>query len=272
MAHIRIISPSGAIDPMYIEGATRRLLSWGHIVSEGRYARCHWGRFAGTDEQRLADLTEALTDPAVDYVLCSRGGYGLQRIVDKLSVEGDIPVVIGFSDITALHQWCGLRGKPSLHAIMCKHIATLPEDSLPMRQLRAILDGQPLPYDLPIAGPVVGGNLSVLYGLQGTPYDLQHVYSRIRENGQKPILLLEDIGERHYHVERMLLGLKMSGALDGLAAVLVGQFSDCADDPAMGETLRETIARVLADTVCPAVYDVPVGHVEMNVPIWLNKI
>lgn len=257
MAHIRIISPSGAIEPTYIEGATKRLLSWGHTVEEGRFARAKWGRFAGEDHQRLADLNDALTDTSVDFVLCSRGGYGLQRILPRV-----VPVtkpIIGFSDITALHQ---IAKVPTLHAIMCKHIATLPEDALPLTMLRDVLDGKPLSYDFPVEGEVVGGNLSVLYGLQGTPYAL---------NTDGKTLLIEDICERHYHVERMLLGLKMSGALSNLKALLVGQFTDCNDDPAMNETLRETIARLTHEYDYPVIYDVPVGHVDFNLPIWLGK-
>ena len=75
--NIRIVSPSGVIDPVYIDGAETRLRAWGYIVSEGAHARDTWGRFAGTDEHRLADLIDALHDPSVDYILCSRGGYGL---------------------------------------------------------------------------------------------------------------------------------------------------------------------------------------------------
>lgn len=243
---------------MYIEGATRRLLSWGHTVSEGAHARGKWGRFAGTDEERLSDIRAALSDPSVDYILCSRGGYGLQRILPKIG-----PVrkpIIGFSDITALHQ---IAQVPTLHAIMCKHIATLPEDALPLTMLRDALDGKPLEYPFPLSGEVVGGNLSVLYGLQGTPYGLKNLRGKN--------LLIEDIGERHYHVERMLLGLKMSGALEGLKSLLVGQFTDCDDDPSMNETLRETISRLTAEYDYPVYFDVPVGHVDYNLPIWLKS-
>ena len=127
MKHIRIISPSGAIDPSYINGATARLRAWGYKVSEGAHARGRWGRFAGTDEERLADLNEALRDESVDMILCARGGYGLQRIIDRVA-EIKKPI-IGFSDITALHQLSGICHQPSLHGIMCKHIASLPEDS-----------------------------------------------------------------------------------------------------------------------------------------------
>ena len=80
MKSIRIISPSGAIDPEYIKGATERLLSLGFTVTEGRHSHGVCGRFAATDEERLQDLNEALADSSVDDILCARGGYGLQRI------------------------------------------------------------------------------------------------------------------------------------------------------------------------------------------------
>ena len=102
MKSIRIISPSGAIEPSYIDGAATRLRAWGYKVSEGAHARGRWGRFAGTDDERLADLNEALRDDDVDMILCARGGYGLQRIIDRVAEINK--TIIGFSYITALHQ------------------------------------------------------------------------------------------------------------------------------------------------------------------------
>ena len=271
--HIRIVSPSGAIDPAYIDGAATRLRAWGYIVSEGAHARGRWGRFAGTDEDRLADLTEALLDPTVDAILCSRGGYGLQRIIDR--VPPISKPIIGFSDITELHQLSAISGQPSLHGIMCKHIATLPEDSEPILALRKALAGETLEYhweNHPLnrfgdaCAPIVGGNLSVLYGLQGTPYGLQQSAIRI----QFPILLIEDIGERHYHIDRMLRNLRMSGVLAHLSGLIVGQFSDCDDDPLMQQTVYETIKEVIADYDYPFIFNAPVGHVEHNLPLWIH--
>ena len=110
----------------------------------GAHARDEWGRFAGTDDHRLADLSEAMTDTSVDLILCSRGGYGLQRIIDR--VPAITKPVLGFSDITALHQAAALSGCATIHGIMCKHIATLPEESEPIRALRRILRGEQLEY------------------------------------------------------------------------------------------------------------------------------
>lgn len=271
---IRIISPSGVIDPSYIDGASARLRAWGFAVSEGKHVRSSWGRFAGTDEERLSDLIEALNDPTVDIILCSRGGYGLQRIIDQ--VPTITKPIIGFSDITALHQLSAISNQFSVHGIMCKHIATLPEDSEPIVSLRKLLAGEALEYRWaahPLnnpghaCAPVVGGNLSVLYGLQATPWGLQQSAFRI----QFPILLIEDIGERHYHIDRMMRNLRMSGVLAHLSGLVVGQFSDCEDDPLMQQSVYETIKEVVADYDYPVLFNAPIGHVAHNLPLWLNR-
>lgn len=267
--HIRIISPSGVIDPSFIDGAATRLRAWGYIVSEGAHARDAWGRFAGTDEHRLADIVDAINDPEVDLILCSRGGYGLQRIIDR--VPPITKPLIGFSDITALHQAAGLNAQPTLHAIMCKHIATLPEDSEPILALRKALAGETLNYrwqSHPLnrfgkaSAPIIGGNLSVLYGLQATPYSLPAA--------QRSILLIEDIAERHYHIDRMMRNLRMSGVLANISGLIVGQFSDCDDDPLMSQTVYQTIKEAVADYDYPVIFNAPVGHVERNMPLWIH--
>lgn len=272
MKQIRIISPSGVIDPVYIDGASARLRAWGFAVSEGKHARSRWGRFAGTDEERLSDLIEAINDPTVDIILCSRGGYGLQRIIDR--VPAITKPIIGFSDITALHQLSAFSDQASVHGIMCKHIATLPEDSEPLVALRQLLAGEAVEYRWathPLnnpghaCAPIVGGNLSVLYGLQGTPFGLG------KQSYQFPILLIEDIGERHYHIDRMMRNLRMSGVLAHLSGLVVGQFSDCEDDPLMQQSVYETIKEVVADYDYPVLFNAPIGHVAHNVPLWLNR-
>ena len=274
MKHIRIISPSGAIDPIYIDGAAARLRSWGYQVSAGRYARGRWGRFSGTDAERLADLVEALTDPTVDYVLCSRGGYGLQRIIDRVPTALSTAKIVGFSDITELHQWSLVNGRVSLHGLMCKHLTELPEDSEMIRNWRRALEDQPLRYEVPahplnrageIEGTLVGGNLSVLYGLQCTPYGLTV------NNARCTILFIEDIAERHYHIDRMMQNLRMSGVLARISGLVVGQFADCEDDAGMNESVYETIRRAVEEYDYPVLFDFPAGHMAENMPLWIGK-
>lgn len=285
MESILIISPSGTINPDYIEGAAKRLRSWGYKVKVSPHAFGEYGRFSGTDEERLADLQAALQDPSVDAILCARGGYGLQRIIDKVdlsSLNVNRPTLIGFSDITALHQLYALSSlnvnRSTLHGLMCKHIATLPEDSRALQLFRRALACEPITYTLPAhplnrcgeaQGTLVGGNLSVLYGLQGTPYDLNHVMDAHPEG---VILFIEDVGERHYHIDRMMNNLRMSGVLARIKGLVVGQFTDCEDDPLMGCTVSQTIAQAVESYTFPVLFDFPAGHVEDNCPLWLNTI
>ena len=209
MKHIRILSPAGAIDHDYIIQAKNRLKSWGFHVSLSANAFGEHGRFSGTAQERLSDLNDAFADESVDIILCARGGYGLQQIVDKIALptrpKDQWPLVVGFSDITALHSLMSLHGVPSLHASMCKALATLPDESEALQLLHQALDGDWV-MEMPIAKgkKIIGGNLSVLYGLQGTPYSLNAIIDQCEE---APVLLIEDICERHYHVDRMLNNL-----------------------------------------------------------------
>lgn len=286
---IHILSPSGAIAPDLIDRAAERLRLFGYRVSVAPHAYGAYGRFAGTPAERIADLADALANPAIDAILCARGGYGLQQILPALDNRelllrplalasgSPAPIFIGFSDITALHQWCGIHGIPSLHALMCKHLAELPLDSEPVQLWHQALQGEPLCYTLPahplnragqITGRLIGGNLSVLYGLQGTPYSLARLLDA--EPDTPAILFIEDIAERHYHIDRMMQNLRMSGVLSRIAGLVVGQFSDCDDDPSMNCSVAETILRATDGYDYPVLFDFPAGHVERNLPLWLN--
>ena len=272
---IKIVAPSGAIDSRWIDEASMRLRRWGWKVAEGAHARCCCGRFAGTDAERLQDLNDAFRDTETDIILCARGGYGLQRIIG--SVEPTNKTVVGFSDITALHQVMLKKGFVSLHGLMCKHIAELPEEGEELLHWREAISGRSLCYELAshplnregvVTGKVVGGNLSVLYGLQGTPWSLDMVIESLQE---RPILFIEDIAERHYHIDRMMQNLRLSGVLAKINGLIVGQFTDCDADETMGESIYETILRATEGYDFPILFDFPAGHVEHNLPLWLGK-
>ena len=271
MKHIRIISPAGVIEPNYVTKAKDRLESWGFRVSLGTHVFDQHGRFAGTSEERLEDINAAFADATVDIILCSRGGYGLQQIVDKIVLptrpKEEWPLVVGFSDVTILHALMSVNGVPSLHASMCKALATLQEDDTALMHLRNALETGRMWENAVFAGkPIVGGNLSVLYGLQGTPYSLNAIIDKCETT---PWLLIEDICERHYHIDRMLNNLRMSGVLDRVSGVIVGQFTDCEDDPKMNCTVQQTIAQILSRYNIPVIWDAPYGHIDGNEPILL---
>src|SRR5665647_2171498 len=149
---IRIVSPSGSIHPEFIDGAAKVFTNWGLKVTEGKHARSEYGRFAGTSEQRTADLQEALDDQDVKAVLCSRGGYGLSQIIDKLDFRNfstSPKWLIGFSDITILHNAITNLGIASIHGIMAKHLTELPANGEPTLRLRKILFGELQTYSVP---------------------------------------------------------------------------------------------------------------------------
>ena len=146
MKHIRIISPSGVIAPELITQAQARLESWGYCVSIGKNAMQQYGRFAGTIKQRLSDINEALADPNIDIILCSRGGYGLQQIIDQIVLptrpKTEWPLIVGYSDITALHSLMALHGVPSLQMPKCEDISELTDDDPTLLAMRKALEGK----------------------------------------------------------------------------------------------------------------------------------
>ena len=271
---IRIVSPSGNIEPKYIVGAKKTLSSWGLNVTEGKFARTKYGRFAGTEAQRIADLQEALDDPSVNAILCSRGGYGVAQIIDKLdfSTFAKSPKwLIGFSDITILHNAISNLGVASIHGIMAKHLTQFPADSIHVQKCREILFGQMPTYVVPkhrlnkvgiTHGKLIGGNLSVLIGLRGSQFDLDY---------KNNILFIEDIAERPYHIDRMMQNLRFSGALAQLSGLVVGQFSDCDEDPLMKKSVAQIIASAVSEYDYPVCLNFPAGHVNNNFPLKLGE-
>lgn len=271
---IRIVTPSGAIDPAYIDGAKKTLVSWGLKVTEGEFARTEYGRFGGTKEQRIADLQTALDDPNVRAILCSRGGYGVAQIIDKLDFtkfKANPKWLIGFSDITILHNAISNLNIASVHSIMAKHLTELPADSEQVLMLKDILLGKMPHYQIEAhtqnrngkaEGRLIGGNLSVLAGMIGTSFDLPY---------EGNILFLEEIAEKPYHIDRMMQQLRLSGALSKISGLIVGQFSDCDEDPLMKMSISEIIADAVKDYSYPVCFNFPAGHVDYNLPIVMGE-
>ena len=270
---IRIISPSGSIDTVYIDGAIHVLTGWGYKVTEGVYARSEYGRFAGTPEQRAADLQQAFDDPDVKAILCSRGGYGIAQIIDKIDFTGFVKYpkwLVGFSDITILHNAILNTGICSIHGVMAKQLTELPVESEQVNGLRKILKGKLPAYTLPgerhnrtgqATGKLIGGNLSVFMALRGSRFDMTY---------QDAILFIEDIGEKPYQIDRMIQNLRLSGILGQLSGLILGQFSDCDEDPLMMQSISGLILDAVKDYEYPVGFNFPAGHVDYNLPIILG--
>ena len=271
---IRIVSPSGCIHPQFIDGAKKNLSHWGLTVTEGEFARSQYGRYAGTITQRIQDLQSAFDDPMLKAILCSRGGYGVAQIIDKLDFTNFLASpkwLIGFSDITILHNIINNNGIATIHGVMAKSLTELkPADSEPVIRLKEILFGKMPVYSIPnhmlnrngnVSGKLIGGNLSVLMGLRGSQFDLDY---------KNKILFIEDISEKPYQIDRMMQNLRFSGALSQLSGLVVGQFTDCEEDPLMFQTVAEIIAEAVSEYNYPVCFNFPAGHVDFNLPLVLG--
>lgn len=267
---IIIVSPSSKIDTQFINGARKRLESWGLKVLLGRHAKSGTGRFAGKTKERQADLQAALDDAEIKAILCSRGGYGAVQIMAQLDFTRfrQYPKwLIGFSDITALHNLMQHHGFASLHAPMTRHLTVESADDPCTLHLRNILFGQLPTYSVmkrelnrygTARGVLRGGNLSVLSGLRGTPYDIP---------AEGTILFIEDIGERPHSIERMMYNLKLGGVLEKLSGLIIGQFTDYEEDKSLGRELNRALAVLVETYDYPVCFGFPVGHVTYNLPL-----
>jgi len=221
--------------------------------------RCH-GFLAGKDEERHGELQQALDDPTIRMVLAARGGYGAMRLLEHLNYSGlssTRKLIVGSSDITALLCDVVLRvGLMSVHGPMVEQIPQADAETL--ERLLAAMEGRFPPItNLEVLhpgeaeGPILGGNLTVLCHLVGTPF-------LPRMSGA--ILFLEDVTESPYRIDRALRHLLLARVLDGVAAVLLGEFRECGDQAEVREVLTENFSCL----GIPVLYGLPVGHGPRN--------
>lgn len=264
-----IISPSGYIDSGYIDSAKTVLERWGLKVKMGNYAFNRYGRFGGTVEQRLEDLQNAMDSDDIKLIFCSRGGYGVVHLLNKLNFDRikQYPKwLVGYSDITALHLAFLQNGIASLHAPMTRHLADNPLNEASQFLNKSLFESNSsytiASHNLNRAGKaeghLFGGNLAVLAGLMGTPY------MDVPDNG---ILFIEDIAESPYKIDRMMWQLKLSGTLEQLSGLVIGQFSEYEEDSQMMSSVYESIRNIVDEYNFPLVFDFPVGHVDDNRPL-----
>lgn len=266
---VAIVSPAGAVEPDLIDGACSTLIAWGYVPVVGSHAKGKSHRFSGTDEERLFDLQQAMDDPSISAILCGRGGYGTLRIVDKLDFtefSKHPKWVIGFSDITALHARIEKEGFASIHGVMAKALAHSEENVYATEALRRSMvtlpsyEVEPTQGNIPgrAIGEVVGGNLSLLYSLLGTPYAIQP---------KGKILFIEDLSERMYHIDRMIQALRIAGVFREIEGLIVGRFADIDPDSSFG-SVEKIVLNALEGRKIPVCLDFPLGHIKYNMPLW----
>jgi muramoyltetrapeptide carboxypeptidase len=250
------------------------LESWGYQVHIGKTVGTKFGHFSASDMDRQNELQSMMDDAEIHAILCARGGYGLSRIVSSLDFnkfKANPKWVIGFSDITVLHAAIQKHGIQSIHGPMSAAFGK-GDVGLPfINALKSILEGETLPIDAKphtanrlgsSKGQLVGGNLCLFTHLIGSE-------NQVDTNGK--ILCIEDVGEYHYNVDRMLIQCKNAGLLDGLAGLVVGGFTDMKDSSAdFGETVIEIIQRLTKNTAYPICFDFPISHDLENKPIQLG--
>ncbi len=273
---IGIIAPSRKISKVALQPAVDLFKSWGLKVKLGKNLFADDNQFAGTDEQRRQDFQEMLDDPEVNAIICARGGYGTIRIMDGLNFDGlkSYPKwVIGYSDITVLHSCFSVMiGLPTIHAIMPVNYSFEKGETPSWQKLKSLLFGELPVYEVEphpfnrhgyARGKVVGGNLSVLYSMAGTPYDIDTTGC---------ILFIEDLDEYLYHIDRMMMNLKLSGKLDKLAGLIIGGMSDMRDNTIpFGKSALEIINDYTRNSSYPVIFNFPAGHIEDNYPLVLGK-
>lgn len=270
---IAIISTARSIDVEKLNYAISVFNSWGLEVLESPNLRAVHHQFCGTDEQRTEDLQWALDNNEVKTIICFRGGYGTVRILDNIDYSNCIQNpkwIVGYSDVTALHNKINQLGIQSLHATMPVNFKENSEAAL--ETLKNALFGNKYSINgdyntnnkLGIAkGELVGGNLSILYSLSGTKFDIDTT---------DKILFIEDLDEYLYHIDRIMWNLKLSGKLENLTGLIVGGMTDMHDnDTPFGSNAIEIILEAVKDYNFPVCFDFPAGHIDDNRTLILGK-
>jgi muramoyltetrapeptide carboxypeptidase len=267
---IGILAPAGYMPFEKMETCIETLQDWGYNLSFGNTAHSQsQNYFSGTDEERLADLQQMLDDKNIKAILCARGGYGLSRIIDKISFKKfrkNPKWIIGFSDVTVLHAHIFSNYKiATLHAPMAAAFDDGGFSEPYVQSLKTTLEGKEAEYEAAghylnregkTKGILVGGNLCLLAHLIGSDSDV---------NTKNKILFLEDIGEYLYNIDRLFLQLKRSGKLDKLRGLIIGGFTDSKDTQRpFGMSAYEIIHEHLKDYNYPFCFGFPVSHEKEN--------
>ena len=249
------------------------LENWGLHVVIGKSIGLEENQLAGSDEQRAADLQEQLDNPNIKAIWCARGGYGTIRVVDLIDFtqfKKQPKWLVGFSDVTVLHNHLNTMGFKSIHGIMPISLAKASHEAI--ESLHLSLFGNPLQYAIDphpmnrlgkASGELVGGNLSILYSLLG---------SQSAIDCKDKILYIEDLDEYLYHIDRMMMNLKRNGCLESLKGIIVGSMTDMKDnDIPWGKNALEIIQDVTKKHNVPIIFNFPAGHIADNRALILGN-
>lgn len=277
--HIRIVAPSARVNMDKLKLSVEAIRERGFQVSYGDTVGRSYEMFAGTDNERAQDLMAALCDPKVDAVFCARGGYGAMRLIpylDEYRLRNIPPkIILGYSDITALHSYLRSLGWVTFHGPVVEMDARDwrgPNGDDVFRMLMGgtgILGDNPMQLvsrrtgtESPLLRPWVGGNLSLVSALIGTPY------------GQWPlgsVLFLEEVHESVYRIDRMMAQLYLSGGLRNLDGIVIGEWTECSISEELPHYNPLTVVRQLAEKAhVPLWSGFPSGHGTRKITIPLG--
>lgn len=283
---VSVIAPSSGIEPEGFEKALQNLADLGFKTKVGKSARARNGFLAGNDKERLADLHEAFADKEVKAIWCVRGGYGASRILPDLDfklIAKNPKILIGYSDITALHT--AIHQRTGL-VIFHGPVASSTFSDYAKNHVVNVLMNPSAPYKIEVSpdnaakesnlfktetitkgtcrGRLIGGNLSLLSALAGTPFGLRDVKGKI--------LFMEDVGEQPYRVDRMLTQLKQSIDLRSLAGIALGVFEDCNPKDPNSQSLIDVCRDQFANLNIPVVYGLSFGHIrdQFTLPVGIE--
>jgi muramoyltetrapeptide carboxypeptidase len=274
---IAIVATAGIIkDKSPILKAKELAESWGLNVIIGTNTFNQTNHFAGTDQERLNDFQEALDNKNVKAIWCARGGYGTVRIIDAAdftNFKKNPKWIIGYSDITVLHSHLHNLGFETLHAILGTSMDFNEEKNKPsIASFKKALFGEPLTYSVKesnynkmghVKGQLVGGNLSILQSLLGSKSSI---------NTDNKILFIEEIGEYHYQIDRMLYALKRAGYFDNCKGLIVGGMTKIRKNTTpWGQTIEELVLDITKEYDFPILFDFPAGHDVENNALILGR-
>lgn len=274
---ISILAPSGVLNNFdnKITKAINIFKSWGLNVVLGNHIYDKNGHFAGTDKNREKDFQKALDNKNIKAIWCARGGYGAVRIIDKLNFDNYLKNpkwIIGFSDITVIHNKLNFLNSESIHAMMITGFEDIGQNNDSLSKLKNVLFGDSFSYSIASnknnktgksEGIIVGGNLTLIQSTIGSKTELKM---------KDKILFIEEIGEYAYHIDRMLYSLKRAGYFENCKGLIVGQISDVKKNTTdFGRSINELILDVLDEYNFPILFDFPAGHEKTNFPIILGR-
>jgi len=264
---IGILSTARSIGKKELELADKLFRDWGLIPVYGNTINAQLNQFAGDDSLRTADLQNFLNDTEIKAIICARGGYGTIRIIDGIDFTGFMQhpkLICGYSDVTVLHAHINDKlGIPTIHSTMPFSFERNTNEAI--KSLKDALFGNPQNIDFEThalnktgtaEGILIGGNLSILYSLLGTKFGFS--------TGNK-ILFIEDIDEYLYHIDRIMMSLKLAGKLDYVSGIIIGGMTDMKDNKVkFGITAEAIIASHLQLYNIPVAYNFPAGHIDDN--------